>query len=323
MNPDNMAIQVFQQTHSNFELFRYDLRGYDLELLQLDRGPFTSKLQQLHCGNVFVNHFTTTRRLDVAGIPPPGFITFGVPTQQCMPFTWRGKKSDGDTLQVYGSSTEIEMVTNPFFEAIDVSLSEETFNALMHRWEFPEFAEMASKGDMWVCNPNQLKTLRIRLRFVCAVLDGNPDAQQQYPSLNSIINYEIPYLLAQILMSGGLPLKNPVSAKRAKALTKGLDYIKTTPRKSTSLHRFCSEAGISERTLRRAFLDHFGVNAKSYAQSFHLNNARKILIKSDHRTSSVAEVAVRSGFVHMSQFAKDYHCHFGEQPSATLNRRKV
>ena len=322
MNSGDSPIQVYQQAYSNFELFCDDLRGHDFELRQLDRGAFASSMQHLHCGSVYINHFISTRRLDVAGLPPPGLITFGVPTRQCLPFTWRNRHSNGDTVQVYRSDMEISMITHPFFEATDVSMSEEYFNVLMRRWEFPEFAKLARRGEMVRCLPAHLNALRSKLQSVCSVLDNNPVARQQHHELNDIISFEIPYLIARALMSADLPLQNPTPAKRAKALRQAVDYIKETPRKSAALKVFCAETDVSERTLQRAFLDHYGVSAKSFAQAYHLNNAYKILLRSDPSTTSIAEIAGRIGFSHMSQFAKDYRRHFGELPSATLNASK-
>ena len=119
-----------QLQFSNFEIFARTLKGYDLDLKQLDRGTFSASLQHIVCDTVFINRIASTRRFEVHGIPPPGLRTFGIPTTNCLPFTWRNKFSSGNTIQIYKPSTELEMVTHPFFEAIDVSIPEETFNIL-------------------------------------------------------------------------------------------------------------------------------------------------------------------------------------------------
>ena len=318
MNGNIEQTQVFQQGFSNFETFSNVLRGYDLELQQLDRGSFSANLQQIQCGNIFINHIATTRRFEVFGNPPPGLRTFGVPTNRCLPFTWRNKYSNGNTLQIYKPGTELEMITHPFFEAIDVSITEESFNVLMHRRELPELDEILNKREMVSCNPVKLQQLRTTLHSVCATLDNDPDLLNRSPALQEIIQHEVPFLLAQTLMSSEDQLTNIAPAKRTHALKTAIDYIKTTPRESIALNRFCRETGINERTLQRAFRDQYGVSPKSYAQAFHLNNVYKSLKRSHPGSTSIFEVASSFGYTHMGQFARDYRRHFGELPSDTL-----
>lgn len=322
MTINTRQTQVFQQKFLNFETFSNVLRGYDIELQQLDRGSFSSDLQQIQCGNVFINRFAATRRFEVSGNPPPGLRTFGVPTDRCLPFTWRNIFSSGNTLQIYKPGTELEMITHPFFEAIDVSITEENFNVLMHRWELPGLDEVTNNREMVSCNPLKLQQLRILLHSVCTTLDGKPYLLSRSPALQDIINHEVPYLLAQALMSSESRLTKPSPEKQAYALKTAVEYIKTTPRKSFSLNGFCSETGINERTLQRAFLDHYGVSPKSYAQAFHLNRAYKALIRSNPESTSIVDIANSFGFWHMGQFARDYRRHFGELPSDTLKARK-
>jgi len=53
-------------------------------------------------------------------------------------------------------------------------------------------------------------------------------------------------------------------------------------------------------------------------KAFRLNNAYKALLHSDPDTTTVTNIAINLGYCHMSQFAADYRCLFGELPSETL-----
>ena len=318
MNGNNQQTQIFQQEFSNFEIFSTVLRGYDIDLQQLDCGSFSSHLQQIQSGNVFINRFSTTRRLEVFGNPPPSLRTFGVPTNKCLPFIWRNKYSMGNTIQIYKPDTELEMITHPFFEAIDISISEENFNSLLQRWELPELDKIINKREMAFCNPVKFQQLRTLLHSVCKTLESNPDKLKLNSILQNIIEYEVPYLLVQTLMLSENQITKSTPEKRTHALKTAIEYIKTTPQKHSSFNVFCSETGINERTLQRAFLDQYGISPKSYAQAYHLNNVYKTLIKSNPKSTSISEIANRFGFRHMSQFAKDYRRQFGELPSETL-----
>jgi len=318
MNSNIELTTQFQQQFSNFEIFSTVLRGYDLDLQQLDRGSFSANIQQIQSGRVFINHFTATRRLEICGNPPPGLITFGIPTNSCLPFTWRNQYSDGNTIQIYRSNTELEMNTYPFFEAIDVSITEENFNVLMQHWELPSFDEMLHKREMVSCDPVKLQQLKTMLHSICATLENNLDLLKQSPELQDLIKYDIPYLLAQALITSEDNISASTPKKRSYALKTAVEYIKTTPQNTSSLKQFYRETRINERTLQRAFLDRYGISPKSYSQTYHLNNVYKSLIKNNAAKTNIATIASSFGFEHMSQFAKDYHRQFGELPSETL-----
>jgi len=321
MSAKNDSLQVFKQGFSNFEVFASALHGYDLEFMQLDRGPFNSHMQQIQCGKVFINHFTTRRRLEVFGYPPPGVRTFGVPTEKCLPFTWRNQSSDGDTIQIYKPSTELAMASSPFFEATDVSISELKLDALVQRWELPQLNRVIGKREMAVCDPAKMHELRSTLQLICDTLGKDPDLLQRSPEIRRVIQDEVPYLLVQALISSDRQKKKLGTPARNKAMKAAVEYFHQIPNETASFTQFCRTSGINERTLQRAFRDHYGVSPKAYAKALNLNKVYKNLLNSNPRSTTISEVAGNFGFWHMSQFASDYRRHFGELPSTTLKSR--
>ncbi|MFW2440282.1 MAG: helix-turn-helix domain-containing protein [Arenicellales bacterium] len=319
MNGIIETMEVIQQRFSNFEIFSNMLRGYALDLQQLDHGPFTGILQQIQCGHVFINRVTTSRRFEVFGNPPQDLRTFGVPTKRCLPFTWRHKYSTGNSIQIYNPGTELEMITDLFFEAIDISIRQEDFNVLLHGWNLPELDEIINQREMVSCHPVRFKQLQSMLHSVCATLDANPNLLELNPVLQNTIKHQVPSLLAQALLSSEDIPTISLPEKRRRALKEALKYIRKTPLKFVNYYKFHQETGINQRTLQRAFLDQYDISPKSYAKTHQLSNVYKALVRSNPEDINVHDVANRFGFKHMSQFAKDYHSHFGELPSETLN----
>ena len=306
---------------SNFEIFARVLDGYDLDLIQLDRGSFSATLQQITYDSVFINRISSTRRFEVHGIPPPGLRTFGIPTTNCLPFTWRNKFSSGNTIQIYKPSTELEMITHPFFEAIDVSIPAETFNILGQQWGYPELDKLIGTREMVVCHPEIMKYLRDTLQTICIKVDNNPDSLKHDIGLQDLIKYDVPHLLVQALMTAETKEIKIAPKQRGRALKLAIDYVKQTPHDQISISQFCSDNDINIRSLQRAFIDQYGISPKSYAKAYHLNSVYKKLLQSNTRTNRVADIASRHGFWHTSQFATDYRRHFGELPSETLKAR--
>jgi len=88
----------------------------------------------------------------------------------------------------------------------------------------------------------------------------------------------------------------------------------------TSLADLCSAAGVSHRTLNRAFRAVRGTTPTRYLHALRLSEARRTLA-SETVVTSVTEVATRFGFRELGRFAGEYRAAFGESPSETLRRR--
>lgn len=84
-----------------------------------------------------------------------------------------------------------------------------------------------------------------------------------------------------------------------------------------SITELCHSVGTCRRTLQYSFESIIGVSPIKYMRALRLNGVRRSLL-SNNDCLSVAEAAASWGFLHLSQFAKDYRELFGELPSDTL-----
>lgn len=80
----------------------------------------------------------------------------------------------------------------------------------------------------------------------------------------------------------------------------------------------CEALGVSARTLQYAFREYIGLSPVAYLRVCRLNRVRAELAASDPQSSTITQVAMRFGFLHLGRFAGDYKRMFGESPSATL-----
>ena len=311
----------FEQHHfTSFEVFSSVLVGYNMSLKQIDCGRFSAILQHIQSGPVTINRFTTTRRMEAIGNPPPGTRTFGIPAEKCQPFVWRNKKSAADTIQIYKPSTELDINTQPMFEATDVSITENDFNTLNHQWGYPELDKIIGCKEMVICDPDKMHVLRETLHYICEAKIHKSNSRMQIIGLKNLIEYEVPKLLAQALMTSEAGAVKATPAKRNHALKTAIEYIRSTSNEVITLNALCRDTGINERTLQRAFQDKYDVTPKHYILMHRLNNAYKSLLRSDYDSNKVTDIAINQGFSHMGQFSKDYRRQFGELPSETLKQ---
>jgi transcriptional regulator GlxA family with amidase domain len=78
--------------------------------------------------------------------------------------------------------------------------------------------------------------------------------------------------------------------------------------------------GASARTIFKTFRQSRGYSPMAFLKQVRLDHARRMLLKSDSKTS-VTAVALACGFHNLGHFARDYRARFGELPSETLGRR--
>jgi AraC family ethanolamine operon transcriptional activator len=100
-----------------------------------------------------------------------------------------------------------------------------------------------------------------------------------------------------------------------------MDFVEQHDRDCLSVEQLATAAGVSERTLRDAFLKYFGVPPVQYLNRRSLHQIRKGLLAADPSAATVTEIATQFGVWHFSRMARDYRLLFGELPSETLRHR--
>jgi AraC family transcriptional regulator, ethanolamine operon transcriptional activator len=90
-----------------------------------------------------------------------------------------------------------------------------------------------------------------------------------------------------------------------------------------TLAGLCGAAGVSERRVRQAFYDCFGMSPTAYLRVAALNEVRRELVEGAPRHDAVTRAAADFGFWHLSRFAGQYRALFGESPSTTVAQRST
>ena len=302
----------------NFEEFAALLHGFDMDIRQLDRGLFSGSSHQVAIGKTILSHFVTNRRLEVSGASPTGLLTFGIPLESCNPFTWRKQTTDGNSIQIYRHSTELAVITNTFFESIDVSLTEDSLNERGQALGLPDVCSLAGNKEMVRCDPAFMRVLRSTLFRIISSVRNNPSLFYDKAVTNEM-DSEISRSLLYALHSARPPIQSSSSLK-LRSVNKTLDFINSVSGEKVELKDLCRVAHVSQRTLQYRFKHYLGLSPKRYLRVHRLNMVYKKLTLSNPADTKVADIANEFGFFHLGQFAADYRCHFGELPSETLNR---
>ncbi len=113
-----------------------------------------------------------------------------------------------------------------------------------------------------------------------------------------------------------------VASSRHQLVSAAIELIEDCPDMSPTVRQLAHSTGVSERTLRSAFIESFGISPYQYLSIRRLNAARRLLREGDPESTSVSKVASGLGFWDFGRFAEKYRELIGELPSTTLRERR-
>ena len=116
------------------------------------------------------------------------------------------------------------------------------------------------------------------------------------------------------------PRQRARQASYERLLQQVLELLPLGSGRTPRLAELCRSVGVSERTLRSAFVVTLGMAPARYLRLRRLHLLRAALAVADQHQTSVTEIARRFGYTDCGRMAADYHALFGEYPSATLLR---
>ena len=306
------------QQFNDFEAFCENIRHWDLDYYQLDRGTFSSELLMFGNASTIFTWAKLGRHMLQKGGIPAGLISFGVLADPNINIHWRNHDIVGDKLLIFPPGGEMYSITQSDFDVFALSLTEETLERACHSLELLDFKKLVDGNEVFNCHPQSMLRLRqwlkkTALEFANGVpVTGSNQLQQ--------LEEELARQLVATLAESKGPVFKPVMRRRDAALKIALDFIVESDRPVTSVRELCSIANVSERTLEYAFRERFGQSPKTFTLTHRLNNVRKMLICANHDVDRICEIAGHHGFFHMGQFTSDYKRLFGELPSVSLRR---
>jgi AraC-like DNA-binding protein len=106
----------------------------------------------------------------------------------------------------------------------------------------------------------------------------------------------------------------PADERLARAMTWARDHFKEAP----SVETLAGQAGMSRRSLERAFRDQLGVSPRQHLEDLRMVEARRRLLAG---AESVTEIAFDVGYKDLSHFIRAYQAAFGCSPTETRGGR--
>jgi len=119
-------------------------------------------------------------------------------------------------------------------------------------------------------------------------------------------------------IGGGEGKPDHLATRRQTASMARLDrYIDDHPYDLSGLQDLCNGTGMALRTVETIIRTRTGMSALNYLRRRRLAFVRQALLAAEPGTT-ITEVALSHGFLHLGRFSGEYREAFGESPSATL-----
>jgi AraC-like DNA-binding protein len=228
---------------------------------------------------------------------------------------WCGIDLEAGSLLVYGPSAEHTAITRPGLAWTCAITDADRLAAVAEQLGTP--IEPPPRGAVWeIPRSGGSQVLGTALRTLAESAAGPSDILDR-PSDDMF--------RAMVLTLAGTEHRYTAGGGRGidsrQVTTLSIDYANAIGR-VPSLSELCIAAHVSERRLRKAFVDEYKVPPARFFRTWALAEARRRLVDNDPTHHSVADVATGLGFFHLGRFASYYKRLYGEPPSTTLRVRE-
>lgn len=315
-SPDEQAFSATWHDTSDADDHASCLQHWKQRYDQLTAGIFSGSFEEYWFDNVQVFRERTNQSIHEAGQAWEGSRTFGVPIEVDGKGWYCGEILDINSIITLRGGDELDFRTPRLHDILAVTTDTQALNTYALQVEHRDIeAELADRRVV-PSSAEQAETLRAFLRTVMASLRATPDMLRHAPMRKALEQAIYGSLIAAI---GNEPeSRAPSSNARQLVVERAREYMQAHIEEPITVADLCAELRVSRRTLQYSFQDVLNLNPVSFLRAMRLNGVRRALKHAEAASGTVADIAARWGFWHLSHFAADYRAMFGELPSETL-----
>ncbi len=317
--PGNPAPAAMARTVAlnDFDQVRASFSNWQGQIDQLSTGRFSGMLRVVQASSVRLLAIEGNQQVLLRGRDAADMFSVYTVTSGNAGSTWRGHRLSSGHLVVVGTDVEIEHNSARSTKNLGVTLRATDLDAAA-RVLFADHADRPFHSWAAISPPSDLfarLTRRLNGLLNQGVADptvlGTPEGHRlEQECIRSVVAAVFPAI------GRGPELSVP---GRTLLIRRAEEFMRSRLGDPIGAIDLCRELGVSDRTLRLAFRERFGLGPMVYYKSLRLNAVRSKLRESPG--ASIADVARAVGFHHLGNFASDYRRQFGERPSQTDRSR--
>jgi AraC family ethanolamine operon transcriptional activator len=297
------------------------VKGFRLELLQIDQGAFRADGLQAHLGNILLGTARLERAFVQTWTSPKQSMTIAVRTSQA-PALWQAVSLRPSDLLIAGPETEIELVSRPGFGIASASFPYQELRRAAESHGCPFVVERTECILVRLPTAKAAREIRTAVQTLTSELLARPPGARD-PKWKQAKRNDLLHRMA-LTVSSGVPFdRSKHNTERAQVLEQAVLAIRQRSADALTVADLCHVTGASARTLHYGFVERYGLPPARFMKAYRLNGARRDIGRIASQESKISDVANRWGFWHLGQFARDYRHWFGELPSETCHRNQL
>ena len=169
-------LYCLKRSFDDFDDCAAGVRQWNLDLQQIDRGPFFANVLQFGTQDAHISEARFGRKLTQTGAPPAGLRTFAIPASCDIGFFWRGHQVSGRNLLAFPPGGELNAISSPDFHVYTCSFAEETLAGIWADLYPGSDMDGLLKAEVFRCSGSRLSEVRQCLRDMCNMMNTGAPA---------------------------------------------------------------------------------------------------------------------------------------------------
>lgn len=279
-------------------------------------GPCDGRLSLAHTARLQSGEHYLSGGIAISGHAPDSCWTFALPLDDSGHYRLRGVPVARDQLCVAQAGKDFHWWSSGPLRWLSISLCTARLNALMPTSAGDAFWTQALQGQVTLGVGCGVRLAR-RWRKLHRLILNRPELLHDAAHARRIERAFVEGMTRFVKMDA-IPRR---LAQRTRIARAAHDYLRANRHRPVSIDELCAAVGVPARTLHLAFHEAWGMPPGHYMKLQRLNDAHQALLEAG-ATTTVSQIAMDCGFLHLGRFAVDYHALFGGTPSETANCRK-
>lgn len=286
---------------------------------QLSAGRFEGCFEDFCFDSVQIFRERANQAIHESGSPWLGSHTIGVPVELDGNGWFSGEIFDLDAIISLKGGDELDFRTPRRHDILAVTTDAKALFAYALQVDHRDLEAELAGHQILHAEPAQAARLRELLTTVMSSLRATP-ALLKHAQTRKALEQAVFAAIVDSLTPETRTRTAPSGRARKIVVERAREFMRNHIEEPITVADLCVELRVSRRTLQYSFQDVLKLNPVKFLRALRLNGVRRALKQADPARDTVADIAARWGFWHLSHFAADYRAMFAELPSDTLRR---
>ena len=294
----------------------HNLTNWQQQYDQVSAGKFYGQLVELQFDGLQVFQEHTSQALRQTCNTWDQSLWLGIPVDENQSSKINGLSIEKNNIMCRPGNHQFELITPHSFDIYGLVVEQEKIQAMAASHNIAiDWNNLYQQGRLTL----PTKTITA-LRFVLNnLLSANAmNNSHQRPAK---LQHDVIMMALLESLENAQPVKSESLSffRRQQIVEQVKDYLHVHQDSAVTINDLCTLSHVSRRTLQYSFETILGISPLRYLRLSRLNGVRRELLA--NQKESIADIAAKWGFWHLSQFTQDYKQLFNELPSVTLGKR--